>query len=134
MALIVLNPAFIDEVWPTVGPMLKRAVDISPHDCTLEQLELLVRQGHTHLLFWEDEGVIKGAATVDFIDYPHQRVAHVGFMGGAGIVKDHVFAQAKEWMRGMGAKTAQCWTRDALVGMYEKMGMEVTHHVMRSAL
>jgi len=33
-----------------------------------------------------------------------------------------------------GATKAQCWARGTLVQMYEKMGMEITHQVMRIKL
>ena len=115
--------------------MLQRAIDIDPMEVTIEQVEYNVRIGKTVLIVWEepDEG-ITGAATIDIIDYPRQRVAHVNLMGGKGIVRGHVFEEAKELMRKMGATTAQCWAKDNLVGMYEKMGMEKTHTVMRIKL
>ena len=87
-------------------------------------------------MIWEDPETsdITGAATVSIVDYSTERVAVVNLMGGKGIVKDHVFEQAKEWMRSMGATKAQCMCRSTLVPMYEKMGMENTHHVMRITL
>ena len=135
MSLIALNPAYLDKVWPTVGPMIQRAIDVDPTYATLDQLQLLIRQGRTHLLVYVDEAdTITGAATVDFHNTPKARIAHVGFMGGKGIVRDHVFKEAQEWMRSMGATTAQCWASGSLVQMYEKMGMTNTHQVMRLEL
>jgi hypothetical protein len=55
-------------------------------------------------------------------------------MGGKGVVRDYVFDDAKQWMRLQGATKAQCWAKGTLVQMYEKMGMENTHQVMRIAL
>jgi hypothetical protein len=102
---------------------------------TIEQVEYSVRTGRTFLLVWEepDEGVT-GAVTVEFIDYPRERVAHVNLMGGKGVVRKHVFEEAMQWMRNFGATKAQCWARGSLVQMYEKMGMENTHQVMRIKL
>jgi hypothetical protein len=37
-------------------------------------------------------------------------------------------------MRLNGATKAQCWCKDNLVPMYEKMGLEKTHNVMRIEL
>jgi hypothetical protein len=115
--------------------LLQKAIDIDPAAMTIEQVEYAIRTGKSHLLVWvePDEG-ITGAVTVDFIDYPRERVAHVNLMGGKGIVREHVFEDAKKWMRSMGATKAQCWCKDNLVRMYEKMGMENTHHVMRIKL
>jgi hypothetical protein len=115
--------------------MLQRAIDIDPNEITIEQVEYFIRVGRTHLLAWEEPGEgITGAVTVDFIDYPRERVAHVNLMGGKSIVRDHVFKEAQDWMRSLGATRAQCWAKGSLVHMYEKMGMENTHQVMRIKL
>ena len=62
---------------------------------------------------------------------PVEGVAHINLMGGKGIGGGYVFEEAKNIMRGNGAKKAQCWARSTLVDMYKKMGMENTHQVMR---
>ena len=135
MPLIVVHPSQLPAVWPVAAPLLQRAIDLEPEALTIEQVEFSVRTGRIFLLVWEepDEG-ITGAVTVEFMDYPRERVAHVNLMGGKGIVREHVFEEAKNWMRSCGATKAQCWARGTLVQMYEKMGMENTHQVMRMKL
>lgn len=135
MPLHYVSPAVLPQVWGTVAPMLQKAIDIDPSAITIDQVEHAVRTGRSFLLVWEepDEG-LTGACTVDIIDYPRQRVAHVNLMGGKGIVRDYVFEEAKAWMRSMGATTAQCWATGTRVDMYKKMGMENTHQVMRMKL
>ena len=135
MPLHFVPPVQLPAVWPIAAPMLQKAIDLDPSAITIEQAEFLIRTGRTFLLVWEEpnEG-ITGAVTVEFIDYPRERMAHVDLMGGKGIVRDHVFEEAKQWMRSMGATTAQCWCKDNLVPMYKKMGMENTHKVMRIKL
>lgn len=135
MALYQVHPNELLKVWPIAAPMLQRAVDLDPDLITIEQVEYSVRTGRTFLLVWDEpEEGITGAVTVDIIDYPRERVAHVNLMGGKGIVRAHVFEEAKNWMRSMGATTAQCWAKGSLVQMYEKMGMTNTHQVMREKL
>jgi len=135
MPLFQVTPQELPTVWPTAAPMLQRAIDLDPDLITIEQVEYAIRTGHTYLLVWQDpEEGITGAATVDIIDYPRERVAHVSLMGGKSIVRTHVFDEAKNWMRYMGATTAQCWAKGTLVQMYEKMGMTNTHQVMREKL
>jgi hypothetical protein len=135
MPLHYVPPVQLPTVWPIAAPLLQKAIDLDPSMVTIEQVEYAVRTGRTFLLVWEepDEG-ITGAVTLEFIDYPRERVAHVDLMGGKGIVRDHVFEEAKQWMRSMGATKAQCWAKGTLVQMYEKMGMENTHQVMRIKL
>jgi len=135
MALYQVHANELPRVWPIVAPMLQRAIDLDPDLITIEQVEYSVRTGRSFLLVWEEpEEGITGAVTVDIIDYPRERVAHVNLMGGKGIVRVHVFEEAKNWMRLMGATTTQCWAKGTLVQMYEKMGMTNTHQVMREKL
>jgi len=135
MTLHYVPPVQLPTAWPIVAPMLQKAIDLDSSTATIEQVEFAVRTGRTFLLVWEEPDVgITGAVTLEFIDYPRERVAHVDLMGGKGIVRDHVFEEAKQWMRSMGATTAQCWAKGTLVQMYEKMGMENTHQVMRIKL
>ena len=135
MPLYHIDPRELPRVWPLVAPMLQKAIDLDPAATTIEQVEYSVRTGKMHLLAWEEpEAGITGAATVEFIDYPRERIAHVNMMGGKSIVREHVFEEAKRWMRLNGATKAQCWARGSLVQMYEKMGLETTHQVMRIGL
>ena len=135
MPLYYVAPQHLPKVWPIAAPMLQKAIDLEPQAITIEQVENAVRTGKSYLLVWDepDQG-ITGAVTVEFIDYPRERVAHVNLMGGKGIVRQHVFEEAKEWMRSLGATTAQCWAKGTLVSMYEKMGLTNTHQVMRVKL
>jgi hypothetical protein len=135
MAIYQVHPNELPKIWPIAAPMLQRALDLDPAVVTIEQVEFSVRTGRTFLLVWDEPGEgITGAVTVEFIDYPRERVAHVNLMGGKGVVRQHVFDEAKEWMRSFGATKAQCWARGTLVQMYEKMGMTNTHQVMRTEL
>jgi hypothetical protein len=135
MALYQVHSNELPKIWPIAAPMLQKAIDLDPELNTIEQVEYAVRTGRTFLLVWDEpEEGITGAVTVDIIDYPRERVAHVNLMGGKGIVRAHVFEEAKKWMRLMGATTTQCWAKGTLVHMYEKMGMTNTHQVMREKL
>jgi len=135
MSLHYVAPTHLPQVWTVVAPLLQKAIDLEPSALTIEQAEYSIRTGKSHLLVWAEPDVgITGAVTVEFIDYPRERIAHVNLMGGKGIVRDHVFEEAKNWMRSFGATKAQCWARGTLVQMYEKMGMENTHQVMRIKL
>jgi hypothetical protein len=127
-----IPPHQLPQVWAKAAPLLQKAIDLEPDLITIEQVEYSVRTGRTFLLVWEEPGEgITGAVTVEFIDYPRERVAHVNLMGGKGVVRDYVFDEAKDWMKSFGATKAQCWAKGSLVQMYEKMGMTNTHQVMR---
>jgi hypothetical protein len=135
MPLYQISPNELPQVWPIAAPLIQRAIDLDPDLNKIELVEHAIRTGRTFLLVWEepDEG-ITGAAVVDIIDYPLERVAHGNLMGGKAIVRPHVIEELYKWMRLHGATTAQLWAKGTLVNMYEKLGLKVTHQVMRIKL
>ena len=135
MPLYHIQPRELPQVWGIVAPLLQKAIDLDPNSTSEQHVNYTIRTGTTNLIVWEepDEG-ITGAATVSFTDYPTERIAQVHLMGGKGIVREHVFEQAKNWMRANGATKTQCWCQDNLVPMYEKMGMTNAYKVMRMDL
>jgi hypothetical protein len=135
MPLYQIAPAELPQVWPVAAPLLQRAIDLDPDLNKIEMIEYAIRTGRTFLLVWDEPGEgITGAAAVDIIDYPMERVAHGNLMGGKAIVRPHVIEELYKWMRLHGATTAQLWAKGTLVNMYEKLGLEVTHQVMRIKL
>jgi len=135
MPLYQVHPSELPQVWPTAAPLLQRAINLDPDLNKIEMVEYAVRTGRTFLLVWDEPGEgITGAAVVDIIDYPTERVAHGNLMGGKAIVRPHVIEELYKWMRLHGATTAQLWAKDTLVNMYEKLGLQVTHQVMRIKL
>lgn len=135
MPLYQIRPNELPQVWPIAAPLLQKAIDLDPDLNKIEMIEYAVRTGRTFLLVWDEPGEgITGAAAVDIVDYPMERVAHGNLMGGKGIVRPHVIEELYKWMRLHGATTAQLWAKGTLVNMYEKLGLKVTHQVMRIAL
>jgi hypothetical protein len=135
MPLYQIAPAELPQVWPIAAPLLQKAIDLDPDLNKIEMIEYAVRTGRTFLLVWDEPGEgITGAAAVDIVDYPMERVAHGNLMGGKGIVRPHVIEELYKWMRLHGATTAQLWAKGTLVNMYEKLGLQVTHQVMRIKL
>jgi hypothetical protein len=135
MPLHYVPPNNLPAIWPIAFPLLKKAMDLEPEAYNPQFIEYSIRTGKTYLLVWEEPGEgITGACTIEIMDYPTERIAHVNLMGGKGIVRDYVFDEAKAFMRSLGATKAQCWARGTLVDMYKKMGLENTHQVMRVEL
>lgn len=134
MPLYQINPKELPAVWPTVAPLLQKAIDLDPSSVTIEQVEYSVRTGRTSLLVWEETAGVTGAATVDILDFPRERIANINLLGGRSVVQQQVFDEVCNWMRLSGATTAQCWANGARVRLYEQMGMQATHQVMRIKL
>jgi hypothetical protein len=135
MPLYQIHPNELPRVWHIAAPLLQKAIDLDPDLNRIEMIEYAIRTGRTCLLVWDEPGEgITGAAAIDIIDYPTERVAHGNLMGGKGIVRDYVIEELYNWMRLNGATVAQLWAKGTIVKMYEKIGLEVTHQVMRKKL
>jgi hypothetical protein len=135
MPLYQVHPRELPEVWPVAAPLIQRAIDLDPDLNKIELIEFAVRTGKTYLVVWDEPGEgITGAAIVDIVDTPCERIAHGNLMGGKAIVRPHVIEELYKWMRLHGATTAQLWAKGTLVNMYEKIGLKVTHQVMRIKL
>jgi hypothetical protein len=135
MPLYQIHPNELPRVWHIAAPLLQKAIDLDPDLNRIEMIEYAIRTGRTCLLVWDEPGDgITGAAAIDIIDYPTERVAHGNLMGGKGIVRDYVIEELYNWMRLNGATVAQLWAKGTIVKMYEKIGLEVTHQVMRKKL
>jgi hypothetical protein len=135
MPLYQIHPNELPKVWHIAAPLLQKAIDLDPDLNRIEMIEYAIRTGRTCLLVWDEPGEgITGAAAIDIIDYPTERVAHGNLMGGKGIVRDYVIEELYNWMRLNGATVAQLWAKGTIVKMYEKIGLEVTHQVMRKKL
>ena len=135
MPIYHIQPRELPQVWDVVAPLLQKAIDLDPTSTSAQHVNYTIRTGAMHLLVWEEPDVgITGAVTVSFTDYPMERVAHVHLLGGKAVVRTHVFEEAQNWMRAMGATKAQCWCQDNLVPMYEKMSMAKAYNVMRMDL
>ena len=78
MSLHYVAPNQLPQAWPVAAPLLQRAINLDPSAITIEQAEYAVRTGRSYLLVWvEGEQGITGAATIDFMDYPRERIGHI---------------------------------------------------------
>ena len=134
MYIYHVHPAQLPEVWPTVAPMLQKAIDLDTSNATIEQVEWMIRTAKQFLIVAHNNTEIVGAAVVEFIDYPRERIGHIDFMGGKGVANKEFFGLLTGWIKRNGAKKAQCWANGSLVRLYERIGMTPTHQVMRITL
>lgn len=135
MPLHYVNPNTLPQVWPIAAPLLQKAIDVDPSAVTLDQVEFSVRTGKSLLLVWDEPNVgITGAAILEIIDYPRQRIGHINLMGGKGLVRKESFEELKELTRRLGATTLQCWAKGAVARLYNRVGLHTTHQVMRCEL
>jgi hypothetical protein len=95
-------------------------MNTSTGDCTVEQLKLLLVRGEqTLLVSVNEDNKLNGAMTVEFINYPNNRVMHITALGGNGIVDSETFSQVESWARLQGATKVSAWAQEAQARLYK---------------
>ncbi len=132
----IVAPNNIYNVWEDIKEYLNASINVSTHDCTIEQLKmLLVRGEQTLLVSVNDNSKINGAMTVEFINYPNNRVMHITALGGSGIVNDETFSQVETWAKMQGATKASAWAQEAQARLYKiKSNFNTVRYVVEKDL
>ena len=116
----VVAPNFIFDVWKDVESFLNASINVSGGDFTLDQLKLSLGRGEqTLLVSVNEQNVINGAMTVEFINRPNDRVMFITALGGHGIVNDETFSQVETWAKMQGATKASAWAQEAQARLYK---------------
>ena len=132
----IVAPNNIYSVWEDIKEYLNASINVSTHDCTIEQLKmLLVRGEQTLLVSVNENSKINGAMTVEFINYPNNRVMHITALGGHGIVNDETFSQVESWAKLQGATKASAWAQEAQARLYKiKSNFNTVRYVVEKTL
>ena len=132
----IVAPNNIYSVWEDIKEYLNASINVSTHDCTIEQLKmLLVRGEQTLLVSINEKDVLNGAMTVEFINYPNNRVMHITALGGHGIVNDETFSQVEAWAKLQGATKASAWAQEAQARLYKiKSNFNTVRYVVEKDL
>lgn len=76
--------AEVGRVWPTCAPMLDRAVKISEHRYSLEDLHQKLSTGEFDLwIVFDEDAQIIASITSTFTYYPQAKSLHGQFLGGS---------------------------------------------------
>ena len=132
----IVAPNNIYNVWEDVKEYLNASINVSTHDCTIEQLKmLLVRGEQTLLVSVNENSKLNGAMTVEFINYPNNRVMHITALGGHGIVNNETFSQVESWAKMQGATKASAWAQEAQARLYKiKSNFNTVRYVVEKDL
>jgi hypothetical protein len=73
--------------------------------------------------------------TVEFINYPSNRVMHITALGGHGIVNNETFSQVESWARMQGATKVSAWAQEGQARLYKiKAGFNTARMVVEKDL
>jgi|TARA_R110001583_G_scaffold17604_2_gene70991 hypothetical protein len=130
-----VRPDQLYGLWDDVKDFLDASVKVGSGDYTLEQLKGLLASNAQTLLIVVKEDKIIGAITIEFINYPNDRVMFITNCGGKNIVNAETFNQIEEWGRSQGATKARSYAKDSQSKLYlQKLGCNIMNHVMEKKL
>lgn len=105
MKVQVAGPEHVYHLWDEIKGFIQYSINAAGGEFTLDQAKLLLTSGKWQLIvFVEDSGDIRGAATVRYDNRPNDRVGFVTSMGGRGIIEtDSCYEQFMAILKGNGA-------------------------------
>ena len=130
MKLYVVPTNQVQRFWYLAEPLLQKALDKGNNEYTADQLKLLVTQGQQQLLLVMKEDKCYVAVTVQFINYPNDRVAYITYIGGKNTRAG--FEQFKQWAKEQGCTAIQGSTKyESIARLWNRLyGYEKKYQLM----
>lgn len=129
-----VDPAYIHQVWPIVEPFLLPVFEKSDvlKYYSIDNLKDYIIKGEQTLLVAVDEGgAIHGAACIQWINYPHARIAYITVLGGKHIISKENHQELINWVRVMGGTKIQGYARESVARLWkQKTGCKPAHITM----
>lgn len=134
MKLYVVPTNQVQRFWYLAEPLLQKALDKGNNEFTADQLKLLVTQGQQQLLLVMKEDKCYVAVTVQFINYPNDRVAYITYIGGKNTKAG--FEQFKQWAKEQGCTAIQGSTKyESIARLWNRLyGYEKKYQLMELKL
>jgi hypothetical protein len=132
----IVTPNQIYNIWDQVEPYITEALKHSSGEYNAEQLKILIIQGQQVLLVAVNEqNNIHGVCTVEFINYPNDRIAYVTAFGGVDVANKDVWDQFENWLKLSGATKFRASTYESAARLYKRaFGTENKYIVVEKTL
>ena len=124
-----VDTAYIHQTWPLVEDYIKWALDYQT-DYTLEHVKTFLSNGSWMLIVAVDDSGIKGAAVVNFINRPNDRVAFIVAMGGKLISSKETFADFSALLKAFGATYIEGAARESIARLWIRYGLEEKYRIV----
>ena len=111
------------QTWPLVEKYIEMAMEYGHGDYTLDQIKMFVNIGQWLLLVAVDEGGnVQGAATVNFLNYPNDRIAFITCIGGKLISNSDTYQEMSMILKSNGATKIQGMARPSVARLWKRYG------------
>lgn len=109
----------VQQTWNEVEPMLAKAMTHSGGEYSLEQLKVMLTQGKQTLCVGAQYDLsIKCALTIEWINYPNDRVAFITAIGGK--TDKQGFGEFENWVRANGGTKIQGAAFEAVARLWKR--------------
>ena len=130
----VVPTQYVYHVWDRVKGYLESGLARAGGEYTADQLKVFLTQGDaTLILLFNDANEIIGALTVEWINYPNDRVLYVTALGGATC--DETWNQFIDWGRNQGATVVRGAAFESVARLWKrKFGFESRYIMVEKRL
>ena len=133
--LKIIPADYICQLWDQIEHYFKSASGAGTNDYTVEQIKFLLVQGKQTLFVIMDEEKLIGAFSVEFSNYPNNKVMHIAAIGGKSVIEDETVKQLEDWARSQGATKIRAFAQEAQARLYRmKMGLNMVTHVVEKTI
>jgi hypothetical protein len=132
----IVAPNNIYSVWDKVEPYIVEALKHSGGEYSAEYLKTMAIEGRQVLLVAVNEqNEIHGVCTVEFANYPNDRIAFVTAFGGVNVATKDVWKQFETWLKLSGATKFRALTYASAARLYRRaFGTEIKYIVVEKDL
>jgi len=135
MKIQPVTAQYIAQVWPRVEKFIDSALDYSQGDYSAEHAKVYLTNGKWHLFVAIRNEKIIGAAIVEFINRPNDRVAFVVAIGGRLISNSQSFFDFGELLKLYGATKLEGAARDSVARLWQsKFGFSEKYKIVEVSL
>jgi hypothetical protein len=124
-----VDTAYVHQTWPLVQDFIKWALDYQT-DYTLEHVKTFLSNGSWMLIVAADDSGIRGAAVVNFMNRPNDRVAFIVAMGGKLISSKETFADFSALLKAFGATYIEGAARESIARLWTRYGLEEKYRIV----
>jgi hypothetical protein len=123
------------QAWPLVESFLADALKWGEDDYTVEQAKVYLSSGQWMLIVAADEeNAVHGAAAINFINMPNDRVAFVVAIGGKLISSKDTYAQFTALLNAHGATKIQGAARESIARLWTRYGFKERYRIVEAKI
>ena len=135
LAIQPVATPYVHQTWPFVERFLAEALKWGEDDYTIAQAKVFLIRGDWLLVVAVDEeSKVQGAAAVNFINMPNDRIAFVIAIGGKLITNEDTYSQFSTLLKTYGATKIQGAAREAIARLWTRYGFKERYRIVEAKL